>query len=126
MSTAQNELTLRLAAADPGSWVAVDDNARRQLWEQLVTDADPPARKRRCDRVWNWLRRRAIGVPVIAAIGGAALGAQPAWCAVCNHDRDQPALASPSVTVSASPELGAAGPTAPPADVGGQPPSATR
>jgi hypothetical protein len=117
---------LRLAAADPGSWVAVDDNARRQLWKQVIADADPPARTRQCDRVWNWLRRRAIVVPVIAAIGGAAFGAQPVWCAICNHDRDQPALSSSSVTVSASPALGTAGPTAPPADVGGQPHRANR
>ena len=126
MSTAHNELTLRLAAADPGGWVAVDENARRALWEQVITEADPPARRRRRDRVMNWLRRRAIVVPVIAAIGGAAFGAQPAWCANCNHDRDQPALASPLVTVSASPVLRTAGPTAPPADVGGRTPRATR
>jgi hypothetical protein len=126
MSTAHNELTLRLAAADPGSWVAVDDSARRQLWDQVIAEADPPARKRRRDRVWNWLRRRAIVVPVIAAIGGGAFGAQPAWCAICSHDRDQPALSSPSVTVSASAALGTADPTAPPADVGGQPHRATR
>ena len=123
MSTAQNELTLRLAAADPGRRVALDERACTQLWEQVIADADPPARKRRGDRVRNWLRRRAIIVPVIAAIGGAAFGAQPAWCAICNRDRNQPALSSPSV---AAPAAGRADPTAPPADVGGQPPRATR
>ena len=125
MSTAQTELTLRLAAADPGRSVALDERARSQLWEQVIADADPPARKRRGDRVRNWLRRRAIIVPVIAAIGGAAFGAQPAWCAICNRDRNQPAL-SPSVTVSAAPAAGRADPTAPPTDVGGQPPRTTR
>ena len=126
MSTAQTELTLRLAAADPGSWAAVDEGARGRLWEQLIADADPPARRRRRDRVWNWLRRRALVVPVIAVIGGAAFGAQPAWCAICNHDHGRPALSSPAVTVSAAPALATSDRTASPPDIGGQPHRATR
>ena len=124
MSTVQNELRLRLASADPGRRVAVDEDARRRLWEQVIADVDPPARRRRRDRVRSWLRRRAVVVPVIAVIGGAAFGAQPAWCA-CNHDRHQPALSSPSFTVSAAPAFATADPAAPPG-LGGQPQRATR
>ena len=93
------------------------------VWEQVIAEVDPPARRRRRDRVRNWLRRRAIVVPVIALVGGAAFGAQPAWCA-CSHDRGVPALSSPSV--AAAPALATADPTAPPPELGRQPLRATR
>lgn len=119
MSTAQTELGLRLAAADPGRHATVDEDARRKLWEQLIADADPRAGTRRRGRIGRWLRRRAIAIPMIAAIGGAALGAQPAWCAPCNHARHEPVRLAPPVGISAAPAVGAPGPAALPAGIRG-------
>jgi hypothetical protein len=65
-------------------------------------------------------------LPIVVALGGAAFGAQPAWCAQCNRERGHEAMPSRTVSGSAPVASAVAGSTELPLDVGGHRPRAAR